>query len=127
MADEYWKDKKNRHQTPIGKWTLASRSESQFDNILLDTKGIPFTSEIDEVLLPHRDTILRIMSDPASILNDWFSVRLKNLPERDWALCAPVAHGATLLLASRTTSCGNQDASADNSKTDPKRSKRQKR
>ncbi|KAF9014436.1 hypothetical protein BDZ89DRAFT_1118606 [Hymenopellis radicata] len=59
-------------------------SESQFDNILLDTKGIPFTSEIDQVLLPHRDTILRIISDPASVSEG-----------------APVAHGATLLLASR--------------------------
>ncbi|KAF9018182.1 hypothetical protein BDZ89DRAFT_1074111, partial [Hymenopellis radicata] len=85
MADEYWKDKKNRRQTPIGKWTLASMSESQFNKILLDTKGIPFTSEIDQVLLPHRDTILRIISDPASVVSEG----------------ALVAHGATLLLASR--------------------------
>ncbi|KAF9016079.1 hypothetical protein BDZ89DRAFT_1075949 [Hymenopellis radicata] len=84
MADEYWKDKKNRRQTPIGKWTLASMGESQFDNILLNTKGISFTSEIDQVLLPHRDTILRIISDPASVSEG-----------------ALVAHGATLLLASR--------------------------
>ncbi len=110
-------------------------SESQFDSILLDTKGTPFTSEIDRVLLPYRDTILRIISDPSSMvskvpalqwlqseghnlrqavpyagglgpddcarLNNWFSVRLKDVPERDWALCAPVAHGATLLLVSR--------------------------
>ncbi|KAF9021272.1 hypothetical protein BDZ89DRAFT_1138112 [Hymenopellis radicata] len=55
MADEYRKDKKNRRRTPIGKWKLASMSKSQFDSILLDTKGTPFTSEIDEVLVPHHD------------------------------------------------------------------------
>lgn len=54
-----------------------------------------------------------LADDDCARINNWFSKHLKDVPVEEWLLRAPVAHAATLLLASRMREEDTEEAEKD--------------
>ncbi|PPQ76027.1 hypothetical protein CVT24_006700 [Panaeolus cyanescens] len=86
LLDSLWRDRYQRRQTQLGKWTHASEVATSED-ILSDPKSIPYTQLTDTVLTPFKTTLVHLTLHNMSEINDSEVPAKKWLESTNQSLC----------------------------------------
>ncbi|KAF8956009.1 hypothetical protein BDZ97DRAFT_1764147 [Flammula alnicola] len=76
IVDSLWLDRTGRRKIRLGQWTHAMEIPTSED-ILCDPSLIPFTTDIDNALLPSLDMLKKVLKKPENLDN-------RDIPAKAW-------------------------------------------
>ncbi|KAF8956267.1 hypothetical protein BDZ97DRAFT_1763938 [Flammula alnicola] len=76
IVDSLWLDRTGRRKIRLGQWTHAMEIPTSED-ILCDLSSIPFTTDIDNALLPSLDMLKKVLKKPENLDN-------RDIPAKAW-------------------------------------------